>query len=262
MDLGLSQAVVLLTGGSKGIGLACAHAFAAEGARVAIAARRPEGLRAAQESLERAGYSALALSADLTQAREADALVAKVVSQLGPIDILVNNAGAARRTPPAELQASDWHDAMDAKFFTYLHAMQSVLPAMAARGKGVIVNVIGNGGKIASPTHLPGGAANAALMLASTGLANAFAAKGVRINAINPGLVATERLLEGFRAQARMTGESLDTMLESAIARAPMGRLAQADDIAKVVLFMASSMAAYVNGALLSVDGATTSVIL
>jgi NAD(P)-dependent dehydrogenase (short-subunit alcohol dehydrogenase family) len=262
MDLELREAVVLLTGGSKGIGLACAKAFAAEGARVAIASRDPANLGTAASELLKSGHSVMTLPVDLCDPKAAAQMVSDVESALGPIRILVNCAGAARRTPPEELTAAHWHAAMDAKYFSYIHAMQAVLGPMAERGAGVIINVIGTGGKVASPTHIPGGAANAALMLASTGLANAFAGKGIRINSINPGLVVTDRLVEGFNAQSRMTGESFDALMAAATAKAPMGRLAVPEDLASVVLFMASKQAGYINGALLTVDGAASSVIL
>src|SRR5205085_11359717 len=93
-----------------------------------------------------------------------------------------------------------------AKYLSYVRAMDALLPGMWSRGFCVFVNVIGMGGKLASPIHLPGGPANAALMLATAGLANAFAGKGVRVNAVNPGLTATDRLHEGFAAEARASG--------------------------------------------------------
>ena len=213
MDLGLSGKVALVTGGSKGIGYACARLMLAEGARVAIVGRDEARARAAAQALGgplEADGAVVPVAADLRDAAAAEAAVRSVERALGPIDVLVNSAGAAARTPPFELQADSWHAAMDAKFFTYVHAMQAVLPGMAERGGGAIVNVVGVGGKVASPTHLPGGSANAALMLASAGLANAFAGKGVRVNVVNPGLVTTDRMREGFAAQARLSGESVD----------------------------------------------------
>ena len=133
-------------------------------------------------------------------------MVADVVAQLGPIDVLVNSAGAAKRTAPDDLTAQAWHDAMDAKFFSYVHPLDIVVKQMAARGRGVIVNIIGMGGKVANPIHLPGGAANAALMLATAGLAAAYGPKGVRVNAISPGTTLTGRVQEGLAVEAKMTG--------------------------------------------------------
>jgi NAD(P)-dependent dehydrogenase (short-subunit alcohol dehydrogenase family) len=262
MDLGLKGTVVLVTGGSKGIGLACARSFAAEGARIAIASRSEANLTRAVQALERDGFKTIAVAADLVDAQQASAMVGKVESALGPIEVLVNSAGAARRTPPAELTAEHWHAAMQAKYFTYVHAMDAVLRGMAARGRGAIVNVIGMGGKLAGPTHLPGGAANAALMLASVGLANAFAHRGIRVNAVNPGLTETERMQEGFEAEARQSGRAVAEILQQRTAAMPLGRLAQPQDIADAVVFLASKRASYVSGAVLSLDGAATPIVV
>ncbi|HTT13172.1 MAG TPA: SDR family oxidoreductase [Burkholderiaceae bacterium] len=262
MDLGLDGMVVLVTGGSKGIGLACARSFAAEGARIAIASRSEANLARAAQALARDGVEPVTVAADLVDPRQAAAMVGKVEAALGPVDVLVNSAGAARRTPPAELTAEHWHAAMQAKYFTYVHAMDAVLRGMAARGKGVIVNVIGMGGKIAGPTHLPGGAANAALMLASVGLANAFASRGIRVNAVNPGLTETERMQEGFEAEARQAGRPVAEILRQRTSAMPLGRLAQPQDIADAVVFLASRRASYVSGAVLTLDGAATPIVV
>ena len=265
MDLGLHGTVVLITGGSKGIGLACARGFMAEGARVAIASRNAEHLAQAAAALRDEGGEGaepFTVAADLGDSRQAADMVRAVEAALGPIGVLVNSAGAARRTPPAELTAADWHAAMDAKYFTYIHAIDAVLPGMARRGGGAIVNVVGIGGKLASPTHLPGGAANAALMLASAGLANAFAGKGVRVNAVNPGLTATERMQQGFEAEARLAGRTVQEIVDQRLRALPLGRVAQPGDVADVVVFLASKRAGYVSGAVLSVDGAVTPMVV
>lgn len=262
MDLGLEGSVVLVTGGSKGIGLACAQAFLAEGARVAIASRDAANLAGGAAALKAAGHDVLTVAADLRDPAAATRMAQQVEAELGAIDVLVNSAGAAQRAPVAELTAVHWHAAMDAKYFTYIHAIDAVIGSMAARGKGAIVNVIGMGGKIATPTHLPGGAANAALMLASAGLANAFAGKGVRVNAVNPGLTVTERLQEGFAAEARASGMALDAILKQRTAAMPLGRIAEPREIADVVVFLASKRASYVSGAIISMDGAATATVV
>ena len=262
MDLGLKDTVVLVTGGSKGIGLACARGFVAEGARVAIAARDAGNLAKAKAALEAEGVQVLALAADLGSPGEAAQLVREVEAALGPIGVLVNSAGAARRTPPAELTAAHWHAAMDAKYFTTMHAIDAVLPGMAQRGRGAIVNVVGMGGKLASPIHLPGGAANAALMLASAGLANAFAPKGVRVNAVNPGMTSTGRMQEGLEAEARLTGRPVDEILQQKTRAMPLGRIATPQEVADVVVFLASPRAGYVSGAVVSLDGAATPAVV
>src|ERR1041385_4784002 len=130
MDLHLSGKTVVVTGGSKGIGYACAEAFVNEGAKVAIVSRSQANLDAALGRLPQSAHAVLPVAADLTRAGEAERMTEAVEKALGPIDVLVNSAGAARRYAPADLSAQAWHAAMDAKFFTYVHAMDAVLRRM------------------------------------------------------------------------------------------------------------------------------------
>jgi NAD(P)-dependent dehydrogenase (short-subunit alcohol dehydrogenase family) len=261
MDLGLSGKIVVVTGASKGIGYGCAAAFAGERARVVLVSRSATNLDAAMAKLPAARDAARAIVADLVDAAAAERMIDEVEREVGPIDILVNSAGAARRYAPAELDAAAWHAAMDAKYFSYIHPIDAALRRMAARGRGAIVNIIGSGGKVANPVHLPGGAANAALMLATAGLAAAFAPKGIRINGINPGATLTARVQEGLGAEARMTGLSVETLLERTQARIPLGRLGTPEEVARVALFLASDQASYVTGAIVPMDGGANPVI-
>lgn len=258
MDLGLRDKKVLITGGSKGIGLACARVFIAEGARVAVVSRSPENLVKAKKTLR----DAYTIAADLTDAAAAAAMVESVEKEFGALDVLVNSAGAARRTDAADLSPEAWRAAMDAKYFTYINVIDPVIKLMAARGRGVIVNVIGSGGKVASPTHLAGGAANAALMLATAGLANAFAKRGVRVVGLNPGITNTERVAEGLKAEAKRSGISEDEALKRAIQRLPLGKLAEPAEIADIVAFAASERGRYLTGANISIDGAATAAVV
>ena len=258
MELGLGGKVVLVTGGSKGIGLACAALFKAEGAKVAIAARTPATLSAASAGLG----GVFTHAADLSDEAQALALVDATEAALGPIDILVNSAGAAKRTPPDELAPAFWRAAMDAKYFSYINVIDPLIKRMAARGSGVIVNIIGQGGKVASPTHLAGGAANAALMLATAGLATAYAAQGVRVVGINPGLTETGRVAEGLKAEAALAGISVDEARSRAVARIPMGRMARPEDVADLAAFLASPRAGYVTGVLVTMDGAASATVV
>jgi NAD(P)-dependent dehydrogenase (short-subunit alcohol dehydrogenase family) len=258
MDLGLSGKAALVTGGSKGIGLACAELLAKEGCRVAITSRDRGNLDAAAKRIG----GCFAHAADLIFDEEAARVVDAVEREIGPVDILVNSAGAAKRTPPDDLDAAAWRAAMDAKFFTYIHAIDPLIKGMAARGSGVIVNVIGNGGKVASPTHIAGGAANAALMLATAGLANAYASRGVRVVGINPGLTNTDRVAEGLRAEARLSGTSPDEALKRALQRIPLGRMAEPHEIASLVCFLASAQASYVSGVTITMDGVSTPIVV
>jgi NAD(P)-dependent dehydrogenase (short-subunit alcohol dehydrogenase family) len=258
MDLGLKQKNVLITGGSKGIGLACARAFLAEGARVAIVSRSQANLDAARSSLGKVHVE----TADLTDAAAAAAMVERVEKEFGPLDVLVNSAGAAKRTNAEELTPAAWRAGMDAKYFSYINVIDPVVKRMAARGRGAIINIIGNGGKLPASTHLAGGAANAALMLATAGLANAYAGKGVRVVGLNPGLTNTSRVAEGMQAEAKRQAISEEEALKRATKNMPLGRMAEPEEIADIVAFAASERGRFLTGANITVNGAATPTIV
>ena len=253
--------VVVVTGASKGIGFACAEAFVRAGAKVALVSRSRENLDAALARLPRSANTPDAIQADLRNADDAARMADDAQANLGPIDVLVNSAGAAKRYAPADLSAQAWHDAMDAKFFSYIHPTDIIVKWMAARGRGAIVNIIGMGGKVASPIHMPGGAANAALMLVTAGLAAAYGSRGVRVNGISPGGTLTGRVEEGLAVEAQMMGVPAAELLARAEAKLPLGRLATPEEIARVALFLASDAASYVTGAIIPMDGGSSAVI-
>jgi NAD(P)-dependent dehydrogenase (short-subunit alcohol dehydrogenase family) len=261
MKLGLEGKVVLITGGSKGIGLACAAAFAAEGARVSISSRSEANLEQGRQSLGKTGFEVVAVRADFAVPKDAEAAVKQTEKLLGPIDVLVNSAGAARRFFWEKLDAEAWQQGMNAKYFPYVHAMDAVRPGMIERKRGSIVNIIGMGGKAAATMHLPGGAANAALMLVTAGWATALGKYGIRVNAINPGMTVTERLQEALRLDAQKLGITEEEALNRYEQRIPLGRVAKAEEVAAVTLFLASDQASYVTGAVIPMDGGSLGAI-
>lgn len=258
MDLGMKGKAALVTGGSKGIGYACAEALLAEGARVAIVSRSQDNLNRALERLP----GVVGHAADVSVEHAAVEVLEAIEARVGPLDILVNSAGAARRTPADELSPGAYRAAMDAKYFSYINMIDPVVKKMAERGAGVIINVIGNGGKVASPIHIAGGAANAALMLVTAGLANAYASRGVRVVAVNPGLTSTDRVAEGMVADARLQGISSDEALQKLLEKVPLGRLADPEEVAAMVAFLASAKASYVTGVSVSMDGALSPIVV
>jgi NAD(P)-dependent dehydrogenase (short-subunit alcohol dehydrogenase family) len=258
MDLGLKNQKVLITGGSKGIGLSCAKIFLAEGAQVALVSRSQENLSAAKQALG----NVYTIAADLTDAAAAAAMVDRVEKEFGALDVLVNSAGAAKRTDADELTPAAWRAGMDAKYFSYINVIDPVIKRMGKRGRGAVINVIGSGGKVASPTHLAGGAANAALLLATAGLAYAYASKGVRVVGVSPGVTKTERVAQGLKAEAKRANVSEDQAYKQMIARLPMGRPAEPDEIADIVVFAASERGRYLTGANISTDGAASHVVV
>ena len=253
MKLDLDGKRVLVTGGSKGIGLACARALLAEGATVGIASRSRDNLQRASAELG----SVHIFEADVSDAEDAQRLVDAFERGIGTIDILVNSAGAAQRVPVDELTPAAWRAAMDAKFMTYINVIDPVIKGMAQRRSGVIVSIGGSGGKIPAVVHLAGGAANAALMLATAGLATAYGDRGVRVLCVNPAGVLTERLAGRLQADSAQYGGTAEEALKRMVAAYPMGRLAKPEEIADVVAFLVSSRASYVTGANVAVDGAS-----
>lgn len=245
MDLRLRNKHILITGGSRGIGRACVDAFLEEGAKVSVISRNasklPDGV-----------FHILADLSDAVQAREA---VFKLIDKQGNIDVLVNCAGSAKKTPPEEVMPEHYRVAMDAKFYTYINVIEPVIKEMAKNGFGSIVNVIGLGGKVAVPTHLPGGSANAALLLTTAGYANVYIKKGIRINSVNPIATNTELLQSSLEADAKMNNISIDEALKAANNRTPLGRIIEPKEVADAVLFLSSDRASYINGNMLYLDG-------
>ncbi len=268
MDLGLAGKVVLITGSSKGIGFACAKAFAAEDAKVSIVSRDPANLARAREQLASDSHHVHLTRADLHEAHSVENVVEEASAALGPIDILINSAGAVRRYDPNSLDAAAYKAAMDAKYFSYVYPQQVVLKRMAERLKrdpnaepGAIVNIIGMGGKIASDIHIADGAANAALMLNTVGLAHHYAKLGIRINAINPGSDAdrTRRRSAGARSAKRRRHARSGARRRSA--KSAVRRFAKPEEIADGALFLASRRASYVSGGLIPMDRVSSPII-
>jgi NAD(P)-dependent dehydrogenase (short-subunit alcohol dehydrogenase family) len=207
------------------------------------------------------GLKVQAMTADLSNAQQALALAHRIETEVGPIDVLLNSAGAARRFAPEDLSAAAFHQGIDAKYFSTIHLLEPVLKAMATRRRGAVVNIIGQGGRVASPMHIPGGSANAALMLSTVGFARAYAGQGIRVNGINPGMTRTGRVEEGLAVSAKASGKTREQVLADEIARIPMGRMGEPEEVAQLALFLASDAASYVSGAIIPMDGCTGSVI-
>jgi NAD(P)-dependent dehydrogenase (short-subunit alcohol dehydrogenase family) len=256
MDLGLEGRVALVTGGSKGIGRAVAAGLARERARVAVVARRAELLeRAAREIGDQTGGEIAAFPGDMIKPEDVTRVVAAVVARFSRIDILVNNAGAAPGGLMLNLTEDDWQLALQGKFLGYVRCMRAVIPHMLRAGGGRIVNVVGNDGVKPTYLELTPSAANAADLAVTQALAEQYGKHRILINAVNPGPVSTDRWEGLVRGYARDKGISVEEAARRAAQSIPLGRFATPEEVADVVVFVASERASFMNGALITLDG-------
>ena len=254
MELELSANVAIVTGASRGIGRAIAQALAAEGMRLVLAARSRELLDELAKSLP---TECLVQAVDLRYPDAPAAVVETTIKQFGRLDLLVNNAGATQRGDFLKLGDESWADGFSLKFFGAMRCCRAAWPHLVT-SKGAIVNIVGIGGRTGSAEFTIGGSVNAALLNLTKCLADRGVADGVRVNAINPGSIATDRLQTRVKALATERG------VEPAVASREMAqamrieRFGEPAEIASVVAFLASRQAAYLNGAIIDVDGGAT----
>jgi NAD(P)-dependent dehydrogenase (short-subunit alcohol dehydrogenase family) len=248
MDLHLRGKRALITGGSKGIGLATAALLAEEGCDLILVARNPADLAQAAQAQARHGVAVRTIAADLSSTAEQG----RVVAEAGSIDILVNNAGAIPPGDLLSLDAATWRSAWDLKVFGYIDLTRAFYPTLKARG-GVVVNVIGSAGERAEPNYIAGSSGNAALMAFTRALGARSPRDGVRVVGINPGPVATDRIEMLLRAKAaRTTGDA--ERWQDAFRDTAFGRAAQPEEIAAAVAFLASPRSSYTSGVILTMD--------
>lgn len=261
MDLHLSGKNALVTGGSAGIGFACADRLAAEGVHVAIAARDRDRLAAATQALHATAAGrgteaprVLAVTADLSQADDVERAVRDTLEAFGHLDILINCAGSAMGGPFLELPDSAFLNAWTLKLLGYIRMTRAVVPGMIARRDGRIVNIVGGAGRFPSATFLTGSTANAALINFTRGLSKDLAPHNVRINAISPGTTQTERG-ERLIAAEVTAGKSAEEAREERLRRIPLHRITQPDEIASMAALIVSDRMASMTGAEVLVDG-------
>ena len=249
MDLGLEGKACLVTGGSRGIGAAVARLLRAEGAEVLTVARGKG--------------SDLAL--DLTDPHAGEQAVQECQARLGAIDVLVNNAGTTEAKPLPELEDSDWQAQWELHVMAPMRLMRAAAPRMAERGEGRIVNVCSSSGKRPSLTNGAYSVTKAAQLSLSRTYADAYAGRGVLVNAVAPGPVETGLwMAEGGLADqaAAAKGISRDEAIDAQAAKIPLGRFGTEHEVAGVVVVLCSALAANVAGAAWSVDGGTVGVII
>lgn len=245
----LDGQVALITGGTRGIGLAIAQAFGEAGARLVISARTP--VPEAEASLREAGYQVDFVAADMADPEAADRLVGETVERAGGIDVLVNNAGIAVHGDSEQFDDSRWRTVMSLNVDSVFRACRAALPHMRRKGSGAILNVGSISGLVSNipQNQVAYNASKAAVHMMTKSLASEFAAQGIRINAIAPGYIETDMSRGGiadtemFAVWRRMT---------------PMDRVGQPEEVATAALFLCSPAGSYVTGEVLVVDGGYT----
>jgi 3-oxoacyl-[acyl-carrier protein] reductase len=259
MELGLQNKVAVVTGGSKGIGRAVALGLAAEGARVAVVAREAGALdKTAAECRDRSRRDAVAVSADLSRLEEVERVVREVKDRFGRIDVLINNAGAIRGGNFLDIPDAQWGHDWNLKLHGYIRMARAVFPIMQAQGGGRICNIVGAAGRNPSPNYLTGGAANAALINFTKGLADLGAPSQILVTAVSPAATATERWDSMIAQQAASTGRSVEELRAEAASSYKLGRIATSEDIADIVCFLVSARASFITGICVTVDGGST----
>jgi 3-oxoacyl-[acyl-carrier protein] reductase len=261
MDLGLRERVCVVTGSTEGIGRETARLLAEDGARVVIAGRSSERVERTTEEIG----AALGAVCDLADPAAPAGLIARATAEVGPVEVLVNNVGVAYQLPLEKVTDEQWDEMWQLNVMSFVRAIQAVLPGMRERRRGAIVNVSSTAGKRPS-TGMPNySVTKAAVLSLSRLVADLYAGEGIRCNAVAPGPTATQAWVgDGGLAdqQAARSGMTRDEVLAAVGKGRPLGRLAEPEEIAAVIVFLASDRASYVTGAAWSADGGTVPIII
>jgi NAD(P)-dependent dehydrogenase (short-subunit alcohol dehydrogenase family) len=244
-----SGKVVVVTGGSRGIGRAIAQAFASQGAKTVLAATSPQNLETAAKSIRQSGgHEPLTVAGDLRDLKACEQLAARVRERFSRCDILVNSAGATRRGEFFDLADDIWLDGFALKFFACARLSRLFWPLLKEAG-GHVVNIVGEAG--GGPDILIGSSVNAAMAAFSKGLSQLGMRDGVNVNVIHPGVIDTDR----FRRAAEAAGISSDEALSRLITKTGVRRIGRPDEVAELALFLCSKPAEYIQGTAITIDG-------
>jgi NAD(P)-dependent dehydrogenase (short-subunit alcohol dehydrogenase family) len=244
-----AEKVAFITGATSGIGRACAKAFASAGARVACVGRKEQALNELRDELTQSGAEVLTLQADITIESEVDVAMASALEKFGGLDVLVNAAGHIANGTIENTALKAWDDMLNINVRSIFYLMQKALPSLIER-HGNIVNLSSVTGLRAFPGVLAYCVSKAALDQLTRCSALELAAKGVRVNAVNPGVVVTE-----IHKRGGMNDDAYAAFLEHSKTTHPLGRVGRPEEIADLVLFLASDKANWITGATYSIDG-------
>lgn len=256
MELGLKGKSALITGASKGIGLATAHSFAREGiSTLYLAARSVEGLAAAKEALSsQYGTTVHVHAMDLSVTEN----VLRLAKECAEADILVNNAADSSAGPLDQISDQVWRDSLDLKIFSYVTLTREMYAHMKKRGSGVIVNDIGNSGENWDANYIVGTTGNAAMMAFTRGVGGRSLDDGIRVVGVNPGPVATDRMVKLMKRRA-LDWYGDEGRWEELFDKYPAKRPASAEEVADLMVYLASDRAGYITGTIVTIDGGIAS---
>jgi len=260
MDIRLNGRSAVITGGSKGLGLAMAERFAASGADVAIVARNPETLAEAKKKIQAGAKGKVAaISADVSKAGEIRRAYDQIMSEFGKIDIYVNNAGQSIRGPSEQLTDEMWQSDLDLKLFAQIRFCRLIFPQMKERRWGRIISVLNIGAKAPGPDSAPTSVSRAAQMAFTKALSGEGAPHNVLVNSLHVGVIVSDQIVR--RHQREGANVSLDDFIAQAGRSVPLGRMGRAEEFANVACFLASDAASYVTGCAINVDGGRSPVV-
>lgn len=255
MDLELKGRAALVAAASRGLGRACALAFAREGADVAICARGEQALRTTEKEIAMTGVRVMATVADMSVAADCERFVAQAAEVLGRVDVLVTNSGGPPAGPADSFEDAAYQEALEGNFLSAVRLCRAALPHMRRGGWGRILNITSIAAKQPIDGLVLSNSARAAVVGFAKTLANELASEGITVNTLCPGPTLTDRIESLARQRAERSGTSVEEELRAQERDVPMGRLGRPEEFAALVAFLASEQAAFITGATIQIDG-------
>jgi 3-oxoacyl-[acyl-carrier protein] reductase/bacilysin biosynthesis oxidoreductase BacG len=256
MDLGLTGKVALVTGSSDGIGFVTAQMLAREGARVVLCARREARLAEARDKIVGgSGAEVLAVQCDVRKLDDVQRLVSETVRRFGTVDILVNNAGSVPAINFSAVSDTQWYDNLERKLLGFLRVTREVVPHMQRNGWGRIINVAGTAGWEPSHTAMAVGVNNAAVINWTKSMSLQYAPDGILVTCVAPGSIDTPRQAGNRQREAEVSGKSVEEIRQARVKDIPLGRLGRPEEVATLIVFLASECSSYMTGTCVTIDG-------